>query len=50
MASGQMGMTEVELTKVFNLDTTLDQLYQYCREKGAQKTAIIFEDEEPRDA
>lgn len=37
----------VDLTKVFPLETTLEEILGYCMEKGTNITQVIFESEAP---
>ena len=41
------GMQARDLTKVFTLDTTLEEILGYCKEKNTNVTTVIFESEAP---
>lgn len=48
-ATGPQGpmQKQIDLTKVFPLSTTLEEILGYCTEKGTNITQIIFESEAP---
>lgn len=48
-ASGRQGMLQKEFTKVFPINTTLEELLQYAGTKSTNKVNITFESEEPEE-